>query len=76
MEATTSETTYRAVIEHGKDGELGYSYNATRIDAADAFADAERLREQVKGFGYSHPVRVFVQQTVTTTTTTTTEITR
>jgi len=40
---STTETTFRAVILHGENGEFGRSMNAPRATLAEAQADAERL---------------------------------
>lgn len=64
---TTTETTYRAVILHGENGEFGRSMSAPRATIEEAKMDAIRLN----GSDFDRPTdKVVVEQTVVVTTTT------
>lgn len=63
---TSTETTYRAVILHGENGEFGRSMNASRSTLAEAEADVYRIN----GSDFIRPSDdVVIEMTITTTTT-------
>ena len=65
---STTETTFRAVVLHGENGEFGRSMNAARVTLAEAQADAERLAALSMPDDYHVARTVKVEQTVVTTT--------
>lgn len=67
---TTTETTYRAVVLHGENGEFGKSYNTPRQNEAEAWEDADRLAAIPFPDTYTYPRTVQIEETVVTTVTT------